>query len=126
MAKGAVEPNSVDTKPQKSGLPDVNPIRFHDLRDILKLGIQDFLRAPAFGLFFGAIYAIGGLILVSSVAYLDMTWLAYPMVIGFALIGPFIATGLYETSRKLETNAPLTWRSVLATVWEQHRRELPC
>ena len=124
MAKGAVEPNSAESRPQKSGLPEVNPIQFHDLRDVLKLGIQDFLRAPTFGLFFGAIYAIGGLILVSSVVYLDMTWLAYPMVIGFALIGPFIATGLYETSRKLETNAPLTWTAILATVWEQHRREL--
>ena len=124
MAKGAVEPNSAESKPQKTGLPDVNPIRFHDLRDILKLGIQDFMRAPVYGLFFGAIYAAGGLILVSSVIYLDIAWLAYPLVIGFALIGPFVATGLYETSRKLESNAPITWQGILATVWEQHRREL--
>ncbi|MEP1093124.1 MAG: DUF2189 domain-containing protein [Rhizobiaceae bacterium] len=124
MAKGAVDPNSIESRPQNSGLPEVNRIRFHDLRDVLKLGIQDFLRAPMFGLFFGAIYAIGGLILVSSVVYLDMVWLAYPLVIGFALLGPFVATGLYETSRKLETNAPLTWKEILATVWDQHRREL--
>ena len=124
MAKDIVEPNSAESRPSKSGLPEVNPIGFHDLRDVLKLGIQDFLKAPTFGLFFGAIYAIGGVVLVGSLAYLDMAWLAYPLVIGFALIGPFVATGLYETSRKLETNAPLTWKGILATVWQQHRREL--
>ncbi len=124
MSKNATTPDPTKSEPRKSGLPEVRPIQFHDLRDILALGWSDFRRAPQFGIFFGAVYAIGGIILVASVIRFDMAWLAYPLIIGFALIGPFIATGLYETSRKLENQDPLTWGGILAAVWEQHRREL--
>ncbi len=118
----AIKPSEV--KSHKSGLPEVRAIQFGDLREILTLGWRDFCKAPLYGMFFGAVYVIGGLVLVSSVIKLNMAWLAYPLVIGFALIGPFVATGLYEISRKLENGTPLTWRGILAVVWEQHRREL--
>ena len=124
MAKEAADPKKVERTPHNPGLPEINPVRFHDLSAVLKLGWRDYLSAPQFGLFFGAIYALGGIALLSSAIYFEMVWLAYPMVIGFALIGPFVATGLYETSRKLELGQALSWSSILATVWEQHRREL--
>ena len=124
MAKNATTPSPTETGPRNSGLPEVRAIQFNDLQEILALGWRDFRRAPHFGMFFGAVYAIGGIILVASVIKFDVAWLAYPLVIGFALIGPFIATGLYETSRKLENNSPLTWGGILGAVWEQHRREL--
>ncbi|MEX0344302.1 MAG: DUF2189 domain-containing protein [Rhizobiaceae bacterium] len=124
MAKKAAAPKPAEQEPRKSDLPQVRPAQFEDLRTILSLGWRDFRQAPQFGLFFGAVYAIGGLILFACVIWFNLAWLAYPLVIGFALIGPFIATGLYETSRKLENGDPLTWRDILATVWEQHRREL--
>lgn len=108
----------------KSGLPVVNKLTFADLRAVLSLGFTDFKRAPLFGIFFGAVYAIGGLVIMAGIFSLNMAWLAYPMVIGFALIGPFIATGLYETSRRLEKDIPLDWNGILGVVWDQHRREL--
>lgn len=112
------------SQPRPNSLPEVRSIAISDLRGALQQGWADFRNAPAFGLFFGAIYALGGLILVSVVTMLDMRWVAYPLVIGFALLGPFVASGLYEVSRRLETGRSLSWPVVLGVVWDQHRREL--
>ena len=114
---------SSDTRP-KTGLPDVRAVSFSDLWQILRLGWADFVFAPAYGLFFGAVYAIGGVILSGFVLHLKMYWVAYPLVIGFALIGPFIAAGLYDVSRRRERADNLTWRGVLGVVWQQRRREM--
>ncbi len=113
------------SRPQKtSSLPDVRRITFADIWDVFKRGWSDFLAAPAFGLFFSAVYVIGGLVLFTGVIFFQVHWLAYPLVIGFALIGPFIATGLYEVSRRRELGLELSWSAVLGVVFAQSRREL--
>ncbi len=124
MAKKLKESTEQPIETSNSGFPTVRKISFSDLRSILVLGWRDFCRAPLFGMFFGSVYAIGGLLLMAGVFTLDMAWLAYPLIIGFALIGPFIATGLYEVSRRLENQTKITWSDILTIVWEQHRREL--
>ena len=105
-------------------LPSVAKIGFEDLRYALANGMRDFARAPGYGLFFGGFYALGGVVLIYGTFVLGMLWLAYPLVIGFALIGPFVATGLYEVSRRIENNIELSWGEVLSVMWLQHRREL--
>ena len=102
----------------------IRPARLEDLRYALAQGWADFRKAPLFGLFFAAIYAAGGLFLVWWAFIQGVSWMAYPLVIGFALIGPFIATGLYEVSRRLHSDQALDWRGVLLVIVEQHRREL--
>lgn len=102
----------------------IRPARFEDLRFALGQGWADFRKAPGYGLFFGAIYACGGLLLIWWTFFRGVTWMAYPLVIGFALIGPFIATGLYEVSRRLQSGQVLGWKGVLLVIVEQHRREL--
>ncbi len=97
-----------------SGAPPAFPVvraaTFEDVRAALSEGWRDFKSAPAYGLFFGGIYALGGLLVVSTVAFFGMSYLAYPLAAGFVLIGPFIAAGLYEVSRRLEKGEPLDWR----------------
>ncbi len=110
-----------------SGAPPAFPVvraaTFEDVRAALSEGWRDFKSAPAYGLFFGGIYALGGLLVVSTVAFFGMSYLAYPLAAGFVLIGPFIAAGLYEVSRRLEKGEPLEWRGVMGVIFAQGGRE---
>ncbi|TCD15507.1 DUF2189 domain-containing protein [Oricola cellulosilytica] len=105
-------------------MPQVQTVTAADLRDALRLGIGDFLKAPLFGLFFGGIYALGGILIALSLTIWNVPWMIYPVAIGFPLIGPFVAVGLYQVSRRLEAGQPLDWRDVLGVVWLQRQREL--
>jgi uncharacterized membrane protein len=82
--------------------PVVRTIAVRDIAEALAEGLRDFQAAPFFGFLFGAIYAAGGLAIVLSITALGMSYLAYPLAAGFALIGPFVAAGLYEVSRQRE------------------------
>ena len=105
-------------------MPKVNPVGIGDLFEVLRQGLSDFARAPLFGLFFGGVYALGGIFIALSLTVWDIPWMIYPVAIGFPLIGPFIAVGLYEVSRRLEAGKPLDWSGVLGVVWRQRQREL--
>ena len=104
--------------------PVVRTIGAADIVDALAAGLRDFRAAPLYGLFFGGLYAVGGILIVLSAYALNMSYLAYPLGIGFALIGPFIATGLYEVSRRLESGEPLSWGGVLGVIFAQRNRQL--
>ena len=103
--------------------PRVQTITTGAIIDSLEMGLRDFRAAPMFGLFFGGIYAVGGMLIVLAAAALDMGYISYPLAVGFALIGPFIAVGLYEVSRRRETGEPLRWGPVLGVVFAQRKRE---
>lgn len=105
-------------------MPVVRSITANDILAALKAGARDFARAPSFGLFFGGVYATGGLFILASLTYFDMVWLIIPIAIGFPLIGPFAAVGLYEVSRRLANNEPLGWGSILGVVLDQRHRQL--
>jgi uncharacterized membrane protein len=105
-------------------MPHVRALTAQDLRECLMLGLSDFARAPLFGLFFGGVFAVAGIAIVLAMTAWDMPWMIYPFAIGFPLIGPFAAAGLYEVSRRIEVGRPLVWSQILSVVWAQRRREL--
>jgi len=104
--------------------PVVRAVTVPEIVDSLAKGLRDFQSAPLYGLVLGAVYAVGGNIIVLCAFALGVSYLAYPLAAGFALIGPFIAVGLYEVSRRRENGEPLSWGVVLSTIWAQGRREL--
>ncbi len=110
--------------PAASQMPAVNALTADDIRDALREGWSDFRRAPLFGLFFAAVYVAGGLLIVQSLFVWELPWMIYPVAIGFPLIGPFAAVGLYEVSRRLQTGEPLAWNEVISVIRQQSRREL--
>lgn len=104
--------------------PKVRAITVEDVSAALAAGLRDFKSAPAFGLFFGGVYALGGILFFLSTASNGWGFLSYPLAAGFVLIGPFVAIGLYEVSRRLEAGEKLTWFPVMCSVCGGSRREI--
>jgi uncharacterized membrane protein len=72
------------------------------LRDALSIGVDDFLAMPTHEMFLCIIYPVIGLLLARLAFGYSILPLLYPLVSGFALVGPVAALGLYELSRRRE------------------------
>lgn len=118
----AGDSGQADTREQPQA-PEVIPVTMSDIRAALAAGWRDFRRAPSFGLFFGGFYALGGILISGLMFWWNMIYMVIPLVIGFMLIGPFVAVGLYEVSRCLQEGRPLTWKGVLGVMMKQRERE---
>ena len=91
--------------------PDVRKIGPADLKDALAKGIDDFLAMPSSHVFLGLIYPIAGLCLAGYA--LPML---FPLMAGFALVGPFAGIGLYEMSRCRELGLDTSWEHAFDVV----------
>jgi uncharacterized membrane protein len=90
-------------------LPVVRRIELGDLRAALIEGFQDFTLYKTHVLFLCVVYPVMGLILARLVIGQGLFQLLFPLASGFALIGPFVAIGLYEMSRQREQGAAVNW-----------------
>jgi uncharacterized membrane protein len=93
-----------------AALPVVRSISPADLRDVLVRGLADFRAMPTHVIFLSLIYPIAGLAIARWTAGHDIVPMLYPLIAGFALIGPFAAIGLYELSRRRELGLDTSWR----------------
>ncbi len=103
--------------------PDARPasLKFRkiELRDCfaaLTEGFDDFIVMPTYPAFVGLFYALAGVTLVYLSSFENAMHLAFPLAAGFALIGPFVAIGLYEMSRRRELGLSPTWRDAFAVL----------
>lgn len=102
----------------------INAISVDDLFDALGAGIRDFRKAPQYGLFFGAAYMLGGWLILALLRWFDLPFFAYPLAMGFMLVAPFFASGLYEVSKRLEHGQELSWSGVLGSIFGPEKRDL--
>lgn len=80
--------------------PVIRDISTDDLIDALRKGRDDFLACPTHLVLLALIYPIVGLLLARLSFGYDILPVLFPMISGFALIGPLAAVGLYEMSRR--------------------------
>jgi uncharacterized membrane protein len=82
--------------------PAIRTITLADLWDALVRGYADFAAMPSHALFLCLIYPVVALFVAGLTMGYNILPLAYPLMGGFALLGPLVALGLYEMSRRRE------------------------
>jgi uncharacterized membrane protein len=87
----------------------IRRIGVEDLKQALAQGFDDFNRQPSHLVFLGLIYPIVGLLLARAAMGAEVVMLLFPIMAGFALIGPFAAIGIYEISRRREQGLDTAW-----------------
>lgn len=90
--------------------PIVRKIDFGDLSDALRRGFDDFSEKPSHYVFLCLIYPLVGVVLAAWSSGANALPMLFPLMSGFALIGPFAAIGLYEISRRREAGMNTSWR----------------
>lgn len=105
--------------------PEVNEVDASDLRACLALGWHDFRRAPLPGLAFASVYVLGGWLILWAMTAKGQIWWTLPASAGFPILGPFIACGFYEISRRLEAGEPLVATEIVGVIFRQKDRQIP-
>lgn len=96
-----------------------------DLSAALQGGWHDFRRAPGYGLAFALIYVVGGWLIWGALRLHGQFWWTIPATAGFPILGPFIACGFYEISRRIEAGEVLTPAAVFGVILRQKDRQIP-
>ena len=108
-----------------SQAPEINAVSFGDLRNSLAAGWRDFTRAPLYGMGFALVYVLGGWLVFWALTTKGQLWWTLPASAGFPILGPFIAVGFYEISRRLEAGQRLDWPGIAGVILRERNRQIP-
>ena len=79
----------------------------------LAAGWRDLLAAPFCSLAIGAASVLAGWLAIALLLWIDLPYLVLPLGAGFFFVGPFLAVGLYEISRRVEVGLVVDAESTL-------------
>lgn len=81
--------------------------------DWLRAGWRDLMQDATLSLAYGAIVFMASLAVVWCLVTLGYDYILFPVLAGFMVVGPFIALGLYEKSRRIEAGEDATLAGML-------------
>ena len=110
MQSRAAHPTAVVPRPR------VRTITVEDVVTALRRGYADFVAKPSHLIFVCVFYPLFGIVLGLAVFSDAGAALVFPLVSGFALVGPVAAVPLYELSRRREAGLETTWRLALGAL----------
>jgi len=87
-------------------------IGYDDPWDWLAAGWRDMWRAPAFSLGYGALFTLVSFGISFGLFQAGFHFLILPLAAGFMLVGPMLAVGLYEISRRIEAGEPVNFKAL--------------
>lgn len=89
----------------------------------LAAGWHDLIATPQIGLTYGAIFAAFGLAITAGAWAAGVIYLTLPLAAGFMLIGPILAVGLYDVSRRLSLGETPSLAQA-ASAWQANRTQI--
>ena len=90
-------------------MPKVRRLELSDLKYALKAGVEDFAACRSDAMFLVLFYPLIGLVMVVVGFSINLLPLLVPMIMGFAIVGPVAAVGLYEMSSRREAGFEPKW-----------------
>ncbi len=93
--------------------PEIRPLGREDLRAALRAGIADMATFRSDVVFVCLLYPLVGAALTVVALQGNLVQLLFPLLSGFALVGPVAALGLYEMSRRRERGEENGWSAYL-------------
>jgi uncharacterized membrane protein len=100
----------VASQPEASTTPPVTrALKMSDLRLALRKGWDDLAAMRTDVVFACLLYPLMGAVLIAMATRGDFVHLIFPVLSGFALVGPVAALGLYEMSRRREAGLAVSW-----------------
>lgn len=104
VSDGVKELGEADEAPVEIRTLDVS-----DLKEALRKGYDDFTTMRTDVMFIVLIYPVIGVLLAWFAVNRELLPMLFPLISGFALLGPVFAVGLYEMSRRREAGLDAGW-----------------
>lgn len=121
QAFGLAGRHAAESTQRLGGAEDTAPPRTRkltnaDLREALEAGWTDFQACRTDVMFIVLLYPIIGIGLAVAALHASLIPLIFPLIAGFALLGPVSAVGVYEISRRREAGEDIGLLAALKVV----------
>ena len=94
----------------------IRPLHYADLSQVLRKGMDDFGANRTDIIFLCVLYPVLGLLMAQAAIGRGILPMLFPLMMGFALVGPVAAVGLNEMSRRRELGEEPSWRGAFGVL----------